>query len=78
MGTLYCHSWQEKEPLVTSALECTWLYHEIGRCHLELHNYDTAREYGEKSLEAADEAGDEIWQLNATVLIAQCQGQDMP
>jgi len=34
-----------------------------------------AKEYGEKSLEAATEAADELWQLNASVLIAQSHGQ---
>jgi len=34
-----------------------------------------ANEYGEKSLEAATEADDELWQLNASVLIAQSHGQ---
>jgi len=33
-----------------------------------------AKEYGEKSLDAAVEAADELWQLNASVLIAQCYG----
>lgn len=37
------------------------------------HN-DDAKDYGQKSLSAADEANDDIWQLNATVLIAQAEG----
>ncbi len=57
-----------------SPLESTWLYHEIGRCHLELGNYEKAKEYGEKSLASAQEADDPVWQLNATVLIAQAEG----
>lgn len=28
--------WEEKLPLAKTPLEQTWLYHEIGRCHLEL------------------------------------------
>ena len=67
-------SWEEKLPTSKSALENTWLYHEIGRCHLEMNHSGEAKEYGEKSLEAATEAGDELWQLNASVLIAQCHG----
>jgi uncharacterized protein HemY len=60
--------------LVKSSLESTWLYHEIGRCYLELSHYEEAKEYGEKSLKAAEEADDELWQLNASVLIAQANG----
>jgi len=33
-----------------------------------------AKQYGERSLEAASDAGDELWQLNACVLIAQSHG----
>lgn len=56
-----------------SALESTWLYHEIGRCYLEIGKYREAKEYGEKSLAAAVEAEDDIWQLNGSVLIAQSE-----
>jgi tetratricopeptide (TPR) repeat protein len=65
--------WKEKLPLVKSTLEATWLYHEIGRCHLELSGYSQARDFGEKSLKAAQEAGDDVWQLNASVLVAQSE-----
>ena len=66
--------WTEKLPLVKSALEATWLHHEIGRCHLELGDFQEARDCGQKSLQAAQEAGDDVWQLNASVLIAQSEG----
>ena len=45
----------------------------IGRCHLEMGNYQTAKDYGENSLECAQRINDEVWILNATVLIAQAQ-----
>lgn len=67
--------WMDKMPLVKSPLESTWLFHEIGRCHLELKNFQDAKEYGQKSLAAAREADDQVWQLNATVLIAQAEGK---
>lgn len=66
-------SWNEKLPSSKSALERTWLFHEIGRCQLELREFALARDYAEKSSAAADEAGDEMWQLNASVLVAQAQ-----
>ncbi|XP_033733348.1 tetratricopeptide repeat protein 25-like [Pecten maximus] len=65
--------WEQKLPMSKSALESTWLYHEIGRCYLELNKFDKARNYGEKSLTAAEEADDPMWQLQATVLIAQSE-----
>jgi len=57
-----------------SSLESTWLYHEIGRCYLEMGASLDAKEYGEKSLSAAEDADDDLWELNARVLIAQSQG----
>ena len=32
-------SWETKLPMAKSSLETTWLYHEIGRCNLELGKY---------------------------------------
>lgn len=63
--------WEKKLPLAETDMERAWLYHEIGRCQLELCELDEAKDYGEKSLECAKAIDDEVWQLNATVLIAQ-------
>ena len=67
--------WKDKAPLSNSPLETTWLNHEIGRCHLELGEFEAAREYGEKSMKCAQEANDQVWQLNASVLVAQSYGK---
>ncbi|KAJ8364558.1 hypothetical protein SKAU_G00133890 [Synaphobranchus kaupii] len=66
-------AWEEKIPLVCSSLEKTWLFHEIGRCYLELERFEEALDYGSRSLEAANETSDEKWQLNASVLVAQSE-----
>lgn len=66
--------WMEKLPLCRSALESTWIHHEIGRGHLELKNYQDAKEFGQKSLVAAQECSDRVWQLNAKVLVSQAEG----
>ncbi len=63
--------WEKKLPLAETDMEKAWLYHEIGRCQLELGNYEISKDYGRKSLECAERINDEVWQLNATVLIAQ-------
>lgn len=65
--------WEEKLHLSRSSLESTWLYHEIGRCYLELGDCEKAVHNGITSLEEATKANDEVWQLNASVLIAQAQ-----
>ncbi|NXJ96908.1 TTC25 protein, partial [Corythaixoides concolor] len=66
-------TWEEKIPMAKSSLEKTWLFHEIGRCYLELNKAEAAHNYGEKSLQSAAEEGDVEWQLHATVLVAQSQ-----
>ncbi|NXM74481.1 TTC25 protein, partial [Serilophus lunatus] len=66
-------TWSERIPMAESSLEKAWLFHEIGRCYLELGEAETAQDCGQKSLESADEEGDVEWQLNATVLVAQAQ-----
>ncbi|XP_008328173.1 outer dynein arm-docking complex subunit 4 isoform X2 [Cynoglossus semilaevis] len=65
--------WEKKIPLLRSALEKTWIFHEIGWCYLELGDYEEARDYGLRSLAVAEEIGDEKWQLNANVLVAQSE-----
>ncbi|OPJ74505.1 tetratricopeptide repeat protein 25 [Patagioenas fasciata monilis] len=66
-------TWEEKIPLAKSSLEKTWLFHEIGRCYLELNKAEAAEMYGQRSLQSADEEGNVEWQLHAYVLIAQAQ-----
>ncbi|GAA6217988.1 tetratricopeptide repeat protein 25 isoform X1 [Lates japonicus] len=65
--------WEKKIPLIRGGLEKTWLFHEIGRCHLELNRYKEARDYGVRSVAAADEIADDKWQINANVLVAQSE-----
>ena len=64
-------SFERKVALVRSPLEATWLYHEMGRCYLEVGDYVKAKECGHKSLNASV---DKAWQLNASVLVAQAEG----
>ena len=68
-------SWMEKLPLSKTPLETTWLHHEIGRCYLEEKSFQDALECGQRSLASAQEAKEQVWELNATVLIAQAQGK---
>ena len=68
-------SWSKKIPLVNTSEENAWLHHELGRCQLELGNYSSAMQHGRTSLSAAVDAKDQMWELNAYMLIAQCQGK---
>ncbi|NWV41674.1 TTC25 protein, partial [Grantiella picta] len=75
LGMFYqaIYTWEDKIPLARSSLEKAWLFHEIGRCYLEVDNAEAAQEYGQRSLQSADDEGDVEWQLHATVLVAQAQ-----
>ena len=57
-----------------TVLEAAWLYHELGRCCLELGKFPEASSYGEQSLDSATQASDDNWQINSSVLIAQAEG----
>ncbi|KAM4530092.1 outer dynein arm-docking complex subunit 4 [Odontesthes bonariensis] len=65
--------WEKKVPMARGGLEKTWLLHEIGCCYLELNHHEEARDYGLRSVAAAEEIADEKWQINANVLVAQSQ-----
>ncbi|XP_055050208.2 outer dynein arm-docking complex subunit 4 isoform X3 [Misgurnus anguillicaudatus] len=65
--------WEERAPLARDGFEKTWLFHEIGRCYLELKRYAEARDYGSRSFEAADEISDLRFQLNSSVLMGQAE-----
>ena len=58
-----------------SALESTWLHHEIGRCYLESGRFDMARSHGEEALDEAYKAEDDEWKLHAGVLVSQSLGK---
>lgn len=62
--------------MVRGDLEKTWLFHEIGRCYLELGRYEDARVYGVRSAAAASQTADEKWQINANVLVAQSESTE--
>lgn len=66
-------SWSKKIPLVTDGEEKAWLFHELGRCYLELGGNEEARKFGVRSLTAADQISDEKWKIMAIVLISQAE-----
>lgn len=49
------------------------MFHELGRCYLELGGNEEARKFGVRSLTAADEISDEKWKIMAIVLISQAE-----
>jgi hypothetical protein len=57
------------------SVEKAWLFHDIGRCHLELKGWDKALEFGLKSASVADDLKDRRWGMNARLLVAQAYGE---
>jgi len=76
VGLVY--SWNVRLPVTKTPLERTWLYHEMGRCHFELGNYERARELGERSYQEATSARDKEFLLSSSVLVAQALGEFLP
>lgn len=61
--------------MLKTSEESAWLFHEIGRGYWEAGKYNEAKEYGTKSLTAAQDSQDQFWQLNANMLVAQTEGK---
>lgn len=58
---------------IKSGSEAAWINHNWGRCLLEQGQFDEAEVHGQQAYQAAVDATDRQWQLNAKVLIAQAQ-----
>lgn len=68
-------AFEEKIPYSSElSIERAWLYHDLGRCYLELKNDDRALDLGLRSASIADDLKDRRWGMNARLLIAQAQG----
>ncbi|XP_028841969.1 tetratricopeptide repeat protein 25-like isoform X1 [Denticeps clupeoides] len=65
--------WETSVPLTEGGLDKAWLFHEIGWCHLELRQHAEAWDYSRRLLTASQEICDELWQLNAYVLMGQAE-----
>jgi len=62
---------EEKDKLKIKEIEMAWLNHDIGRCYLNLEDYDKALEYGKTSLEIAQSINNLNWLLASRVLCGQ-------
>lgn len=68
-------AFEEKVPLTDPIKsERAWLYHDLGRCQLELKNIDKALDYGFKCFGISDQLSDKRWSMNAKLLLAQSFG----
>ena len=68
-------SYEKKLPLIGSSEESAWLHHELARCRLEMGQYSMALKLGEEAFDAAVDADDNIWQLNANMLLSQIKSE---
>ncbi len=66
------NAFEEKLGLTAQdSIEKSWLFHDIGRCYLELYHFEKALDYGQRSSSIADDLQDQRWGMNARLLIAQ-------
>jgi hypothetical protein len=67
--------WETRMSLAKTPLERTYLFHEIGRCYLEMNKLDIAKYYGNQSLEEASKINDNIWAMNARIFLGQVESK---
>jgi hypothetical protein len=68
---LHVTRFEERQATIKEALERAWLHHELGRCYQQLEQYDKSLVHGQQSHDAAVETDDQVWQLNALILVAE-------
>ncbi|OXA59227.1 tetratricopeptide repeat protein 25 [Folsomia candida] len=64
--------WDSRLAIAKTPVERAYLYHEIGRCYYETNKLDLAKIYAHQSLEEAVKINDDIWAMNACILLGQC------
>ncbi|OUM62120.1 hypothetical protein PIROE2DRAFT_44600, partial [Piromyces sp. E2] len=62
---------EENEKLKIKEIEMAWLNHDIGRCYLNMENYEKALEYGKNSHQIAQSINNSNWILASRALCGQ-------
>jgi len=65
--------WETRLPISKTPLERSYIFHEIGRCYLELSKLDIARYYATNAFDEAVKIEDWIWAMNAKILLGQIE-----
>lgn len=69
--TAAARAWEILVPCISEPVPRAWLFHEIGRCHLESGDKRRALELARKCLNTAIEAGSEKWIFHGQLLLGQ-------
>ena len=64
--------WEERMKFDSSPLEKAWIYHDLGKCYLELGKVEKSKECGRLSLEFSDQMGSRSWSAASKVLLGRC------
>jgi len=62
---------EENEKLKIKEIEMAWLNHDIGRCYLNMEDYEKALEYGKTSHQIAQSINNANWILASRALCGQ-------
>lgn len=65
-------AWENLSIHIDHPVPRAWVYHEIGRCHLETGKYAEALRKASQCRECAEEASSNKWTFHAGLLRAQC------
>lgn len=63
--------WEERVSLSKTPMEKAYLFHEIGRCYLELGQFEISIHYASIAFEEAKLANDGNWKTNSLILLGQ-------
>jgi tetratricopeptide (TPR) repeat protein len=67
--------WETRITFVKTPLERAYLFHEIGLCYVQMNKYDMAKYYANQALEEAAKIDDDIWAMNARIMLGQIEGK---
>eukprot|EP00835_Amoeboradix_gromovi_P006106 NODE_662_length_5423_cov_0.101991.p1 type:complete len:477 gc:universal NODE_662_length_5423_cov_0.101991:3707-5137(+) len=64
--------WEERMKFDSTPLEKAWIYHDLGKCYLDLGKINKSKECARLSLEFSDQMGSRTWSASAKLLLGRC------
>ena len=65
--------WETLLSAARTSLERAYLFHELGRCYMEMNKMDVAKHYVTQTLEEAYKIDDHVWLMNGLIFMAQIE-----
>jgi hypothetical protein len=65
--------WETRITFTKTPLERAYLFHEIALCYVAMNKYDMGKYYGTQCLDEATKINDDIWAMNARIMLGQIE-----